>query len=294
MRRWPVALLLWLLSGGLAATPADYPASRRAAVALLDAGRLPEALAALLKLAEANLSEGQRSDALDLAARCAATLKQEAQALELARRIPSPPVARTCQMRLLAGQRQWPAVIGQFGADDFATWPEYLAAEAHFLRGQAHAAVRDGARAAADLEAATQLLTEANALGLALIALGHACRDLLHDDPRALAAYRQVHRTSNVYKRCEAALGASELLRRQGRLPEALAELERVPLAEITVAFWRVSLLMGYGTVLRQQGRTDEALARYRAALQVPDIPRGHQAACEQAIKEMAAVPARP
>jgi len=291
MRRWLVALVLALVSGGLAAAPADYPAERRAAVALLDAGRLPEALAALLKLADGPFSDAQKSDALDLAARCAAALKQDTQAQDLARRIPLPPVARTCQMRLLAAGRRWQALVDQFGADDFAPWPEHLAAEAHFLRGQAHAARRDGSRAAADLEAATQLLTEDNALGLALIALGHTCRDLLHDDERALAAYRAVHRTSNVYKRCEAVLGAAELLRRQGRLPEALAELARVPLGEVTVAYWRVSLLMGYGAVLRQQGRTGEALARYREALQLPGIPPWHKAACEQAVKEMGAAP---
>ncbi len=280
----PTCLAALVLALACGAAPAgDYPANRRTAVALADSGQLAEALAAFLNLAETAGSDVQRSDALDQAARCAARLKQDEQALELAGKIPLAPVQRTCRMRLLTDRRLFREVVDQYGADDFGTWPEYLAAEAHQLRGGAYRNLRDGERAAADLEQATRLLTEGNTLGLAYAALGDVYRDQLHDDDRALAAYRQVYRTPNFYKHCAAAIAVAELYRRRTQPADALAELDRLPFDQLAVPFWRASVLAAKAAALVDLGRPTEALTCYQQALQQPDLHPSQRAAYAQA-----------
>jgi len=71
------------------------------------------------------------------------------------------------------------------------------AAEPDYISGRAFAAMKDGARAVADLRnAADTILYDDNTKGLALIALGRAYRDLLKDDTGALAAFRETCATS--------------------------------------------------------------------------------------------------
>ena len=283
-------LVVLLLSLGTAVgAPADYPAQREAAARLMTSGHPAEALAALLKLAKSDCSEVQRADALDLAVSCLVESRQYEQALALARSILLAPVAQTCVLRVLAAQRQWRTIIDQFGTADFSRWPEYLAAEVHDCRGRAYWSAGKGPAAVADLQQATRLLTEDNALGLACVALGTVYRDLLKDDVRSLAAYRLAYRTGNVYKRCEAALGAAELLRRQGHPDEALAELERIPLAQLQSGYWRAAWLMACGALLAQQGQPAAALVRYREALATDGLRPAQKAACEKAIRALAA-----
>ena len=70
-----------------------------------------------------DVTDFQRSDALEHAVRCARSLKDFNRADELAGQIPLDAVAKTVRMENLLGQRKFDAIIEQFGGEDFSKWP---------------------------------------------------------------------------------------------------------------------------------------------------------------------------
>ena len=284
----PIVAFAVVLSCGAIAR-ADYPADRKAAMKLVWSGRHEEALAAFLKMVETAASDVQKSDALDLAAMCAHRLKRNDQAMKLAQRIPLAPASKTCQMRVLTQNRKWREVADTFKDEDLDAWPEYLAAEAFYMRGQAHYQTKDGQKAAADLAKAAEYLTDGNILGLALNRLGDTYRDLLKDDARAIAAYRRAYQTYNVYKHCPAAMAIAGILSRQQKHDDALQELRKIDMSKVTIPYWRGAMLAAYARVLAKQGNKAEALAKYNEALQVQGIYPVQKTAFEKALQELQA-----
>ena len=272
---------------GAVAPEADYIVGRDAAAKL----NSEEALAAFIKLAEGPVSVAQKSDALEEASSRALSLARYDEATELAKKIPTPAISKAAQIRILAARRQWRAIVAQFQDENIdAWWPDYLSGEAYFARGRALASAGDGARAVADLRKAADMITyDDNSKGLALIALGIAYRDLIKDDVRAIAAYRETYTTWNLCKRCDAAMGVAVILTRQNKLDEALAELHSIDPAKLDHPYWRGSLLAARGNVLAKQGKKSEAAAQYREALLLSGLHPSQKAAWEEALKELQA-----
>ena len=277
--------LILLVSGVFGG--ADYVRDRAAATALVKEGKAEEALAVFRKLAEGEASDRQRSDALEQAALLCAQQKRPEEALELARRIPLVAVSKSVQLQLLADHRQWGEIVTQFGQEDFTTWPDMRIGPAAYCRGRAYSALGNGEAAKDDLTMASEYLLEDNTLGLALSALGDTHHRLLKDDDRALRAYRQAYLRRNVYKRCQAALSAADILREQGKAEAALQELAVIPLDQVTLPYWRSRLLMAFGEAFAAAGRTAEATAKYQEALALPELAAGTRKACEEALHRL-------
>ena len=157
---------------------------------------------------------------------------------------------------------------------------------AAFHRGRAYHALRDGEAAVRDLRLACEYLLEDNILGLAQSALGDVYR-LLKDDDSALHAYRQAYLRRNVYKRCQAAMSAADILRSQGKTEAALEELAVIPLDQVTLPYWRGRLLMAWGEALAAAGRPAEATAKYQETLALPELAAGTRKACEEALARL-------
>ena len=102
----------------------DYLADRRAALALVQAGKNDEALTAFTNMAGSAASELQKSDSLEQAAGCANRLKQYDRALDLAKSIPLPAVSKKCRMSLLGENRKYSELIAEFKTEDIDEWPE--------------------------------------------------------------------------------------------------------------------------------------------------------------------------
>ncbi len=128
---------------------------------------------------------------------------------------------------------------------------------------------------------------DGNSQGLLLIRLGNVYRNLLKDDARALAAYRETYQTWNLYKRLAAAIEASGILARQNKLDEALAELKTIELDKVTIPDWRGSLLAAYASILTKQGQKADAIAKFNEVLGIKDATADQKAACEKRIKEL-------
>jgi len=265
----------------------DYIADREAAVKLVEARKHEEALAAFVKMAAADVTDFQKSDALEQAAACAQRLKRYDQAMGLAQQIPLAAMSKTCQMRIMMGKRKRKELIDRFGDEDIGAWPDIVIGDASYLRGRAHYFLKHGKRAEEDLKRAGDYLMEDNAKGLALNALGDTYQHLLKDDARAVAAYRRTYKTRNIYKRCHAAMAVARILSRQNKHAEALQELERLGPDRVTIPYWRGLLLCAYGDVLAAAGSNAEAIAKYREALQLEGVSPGTKKACEKALKHI-------
>jgi len=286
LRRTVFAVIIcWTAVSGRA----DYITDRQAAIALMRTGKTEEALAAFLKMADGPVTPFQKSDALGQAVLCALNLKKDDLALELAGKIPLAPFARTSEMRVLSSTRKWQVLVDKFKDDDIARWPDCVIADASQLRGNAFLALKNGTCAEADYRRAADYAVTSNDRGLFLNHLGDTYRDLIKDDGRAIETYRKVYQTDNVYKRCHAAVAVAGILQRQGKADEALQELTRIKLEDLTIPLWRGTMLDALAEALVNVGRRPDAAARYREALQIEGISEATKTRWQNALKELEA-----
>ncbi|MEP6667851.1 MAG: DUF4838 domain-containing protein [Chthoniobacter sp.] len=222
-----------------AAPDDDFLEAMRKASELTRTGHREEALAAYTAAASGKTTPLQQSHGLELAAAIAGRLGRFAVADDLAARIPIDAVKKTVQMQNLLDQSKAAQAIQQFGAEDISKWPFWKIGDAAAARGRAGYLARDGARAARDLLLAASYLTDPNLKGETLLTLGATYHDLLQDDTKAMAAYRQVYDTSNVFKQCTAAVAIADILRRQGKTAEARAELNRIDESKVNNETYR-------------------------------------------------------
>jgi tetratricopeptide (TPR) repeat protein len=144
-----------------------------------------------------------------------------------------------------------------------------------YRKGQAAAKAKDGAAAAEYLDKAVAAAQENRGRANAAYELGNACRDLLHDDERALAAYRLAMQTqiegAGAAVRSHARMAAVEILRKTKRHEEALKLLDEAP-GMRQHDYWWARVLAARGVISEDLGRNDEAAARYREALALTGI----------------------
>lgn len=284
MSRWIASLAALVF---LAADAPDYIVDRKAAMSLMQSGKTEEALAAFQKLIDIAMTDLQKSDARQQAALCANSLKQYDQALELAKQIPMAPMSKFTQMQILSSARKWQELVDTFGGEDIGKWPDSLKGEAYFVRGDAHYTAKNGAAAESDLKQAADYLLNANSLGLCLNHLGDTYRDLLKDEPQAIEAYRRTYRAGTIYKQCQAAISVAGILEGHQKYTEAVDELNRIDMDQVEAPFWRGAMLRAFGHALAGAGRKDEAVAKYKAALEVKDLPEGIRKQYEKELKAL-------
>lgn len=263
----------------------DYLADRKAATELVNAGKQEEALAAFQKIAAgADVSVAQKSDALEQAAMCAQRLKKSDEAMKLAQAIPSEPVSKTCQMRILFQNRQWATVTEQFKDEVFTGWPDETGAEAAQLRGQARAFLKDGKGAEADFKTAAQMYPDNFRKGAVYAAMGDNYTDNLKDDAQAIAAYMKAFEnvsSPGSYISGSAIISTAAILRKQGKNDEAMQMLQKLDVTQMQ-GFWRASMLAALGQTLEAQGKKAEALARYNEVLAFQGAPDHIKKECEK------------
>lgn len=267
-------------------TVTDYVIARRAAAQL----RREDALDAFVALAAGGeLTDFQRSDALEQAAICARALGDHDLAEELAGRIPLDAVAKTVVMENLLARHEFADLIERFGQEGLGEWPFWQIGAGAFARGRAHAAAGQGEAAEADLQMALAYTADPRARTDILFALGSNREVNLGDDDAALEAWRQNYEpkerigAANEFRSVQ---GAARVLTRQGRFDEALAAIDHAKVEALT-GHWRHAMLLSLGETLAAAGRTDEALAAWREVLEADDAAPHHREAAEQAVQRL-------
>jgi len=268
----------------------DYLIASRAAAEIKRDGKTEEALAAYVSLAQREgLTEFQRSDALEHAARCARELDDYDRAEQLAERIPLEAVAKTVRMENLHSQRKWQELIEQFAEEDFQQWPFWQIGAGAQVRGRAYHAAKKGEKAATDLELALQFTPEHRTRQSILLAIAENYEGALSDGDKALAAYQRIvsseTNTGNAdYFR--GVLGAARILTRRGDFDQALSTLDLVD-AQDRRGYWRGTMLLARGSTLAAAGRREEALKLYHAMQEDAYVDERHQQEAESRINEL-------
>jgi len=279
-----MAITLTLLSCG--ALFADYIEDRAAAAKLMRGRKYEEALAAFTKMAKGEISDFQRADALEQAAKCARRLKKYNLAAELASQIPLAPVAKTVEMQNLVAQREFKQLVEMFRGEDIDRWPEWKAGEAFYARGRAFYEVGDGKAAEVDLAKAGELTTDDLARAQVWLTLGKNRTKNLNDANGALEAYMLVvekcrARGNHVY--FEGVLAAAGLLRKQAKYDEALETLRKMK-PHGRIGYWHGVGLCALARTLADAGRHEEALAAYREVLADEKAHPNHRKAAQEAM----------
>ena len=274
---------LWLSDAALAG---DYVQDRQAASALAKQGTYAEALTAFTAMAEGELTDFQRSDALEQAAACARRLDKFDLAAELARRIPLDAVAKTAQMQNLLAMRKPQELVDEFKDENIDAWPFWKAGEAFYARGRAFCDTGAGKAAESDLTKAIELATDELAQADVLLELGQNREDNLKDTAGALEAYRRIagmpkHHNNSTYFR--GILGAARLLRSVGEFTESEATIRKVDLPHLS-GFWHGAIHLALAETLTAAGRKDEALTVYRQLVEDDTVQQIHRSAAQKVL----------
>jgi tetratricopeptide (TPR) repeat protein len=271
-------------------TVTDYLIASRAAFDLMRGRKYKEAMAAYVALAAGeDMTDFQKSDALEHAVRCARSLKDFNRADELAGQIPLDAVAKTVRMENLLGQRKFDAIIEQFGGEDFSKWPFWQVGAGAFARARAHVFAKAGEEAEADLQTALSYTADTRIRTSILFTMGSNRETNLQDEDGAFEAYRQNYESKGRIGAADefrSVQNAARILTRQGKFDLALAILHRAKIENLN-GFWRHSMLLSLGHTLADAGQKDKALATYRALLADESTEGGHRKAAEQAIEAL-------
>jgi tetratricopeptide (TPR) repeat protein len=269
----------------------DYETEYKAADKLYRARMYVEALDEFMALAEKTDDKVQKSNALERAALTIHRLKHYDKAIELAKQIPLEHNSKACQIKIMDSARhKSKELLAAFKDEDLSNWPNTLAGPAYFARGRAFYRVRQGKRAVEDLAKAAELLTDSNPKGLAYNTLGDAWRDLMKDTDKAIASYRKTLKVSAIYKECYAAMSIAKILAERGKFEEAHAELAKIDMEKVTHPAWRVNMLGAKAELLAKEGRKAEAIAEYEEVLKVQGINDKTKAVYEKKIEALKAV----
>ncbi len=246
---------------------ADYLSDRTTAMELFNAGKFQEAADGFLKLGEST-NDLQQADALANAAICLQRLQRPADAMELAGKIRSAPMAMACRIDLLRKGRQWADLLKLAEAQDFTVWPEKLIYPAFMARGQAHAALRQSDAAEADF-----LRAQESTMSPDLKAQTWVCIAENAGDPqKALDAYAKVCGLAPGGGTLQRALYARvKLLADQKSWDQALAEVALLEKAQNKDPTWICTTQLAYGYIYERQGKP--AIESYRNAAAVPKAP---------------------
>jgi tetratricopeptide (TPR) repeat protein len=238
-------------------------------------------------MAAGEVTDFQKSDALQQAAMCARSLKQLDLAVQFADQIPLAPVAKTVRMQNLLAQRKRDVLIELFGTEELGAWPFWIAGEALFARGRAHASTGDGNKAEADLSSALEFTTDNRTRLSVWLALGENRENNLTDDDAALEAYQQIAQASKnngsaAYFR--GVQGAARILCKRGNHDDALAMLRLVDIHKLR-GYWHGSMLIALANTLTAAGRKHEALSAYREVLTDDNVTAADRKTAEEAIR---------
>ena len=271
-------------------TVTDYLIGSRAAAELMRARKMEDALAAYVDLAATvDVTELQKSDALQFAASCARSLKDYERAAELADQIPLEAVAKTARMENLLAQRDWSGLVEKFGAEDFNQWPFWQAGAGAFARAKAYVYTKNGEKAEADLQTALAFTADTRIRTNILAAMGSNRETNLQDDDGALEAYRLNYESlkniggADEYRSVH---NAARILTRRKKFDDALATINRIDI-ENTKGYWRNTSLLVLGDILAAAGREDDALKAFRDVLADESAAERSRKAAEERIAEL-------
>jgi len=270
-------------------TVTDYLIAGRKAADLMRDREFEDALDAYGALADEEVTDFQKSDAIRNAAACARSLGDFDRAEELAGQVPVKAVAKTVRMDNLLARREIDTLIERFGSEDLKQWPFWQIGAGAFARGRAYHAAKIGDKADADLRMALEFTSDSRTRMSILRTMGFNREQVLEDDDGALETYREIagqtRNTGSADFYC-GVQGAARILTRRRHYDEALKVLNLADIDNLR-GYWRGSMLLALGETLASAGQKDQALATYRVLVADESVEASHRKAAEEKIKTL-------
>lgn len=262
---------------------ADFLDVSQKAADLLRLGKTEAGLEAYTRAAQGNVTELQKSVALELAAGAARSLRQRETADTLAQQIPVPAVQKVVRMQNLLDFGNPTQVLEEFRNEDISKWPFWKAGDGYFARGRAFLSLKAGKEAEADFLRALEWSSEPRLRDVIKQTLAGTVESVLGEPGRALAIYREIVDSApqlGAAAQFSAVQGMARILSKQGQLDAALAVLKRVDTSKIGT-FWKTSMELAEADAFAAGGRREQAAAAYR---RIQEDPAG-----DERLKQIAA-----
>lgn len=252
----------------------------QSAMKLYNGGKFAEAEEAFTKLSGQNTSQRVADESLAYAAYSAGQQKNTGKAMEYAEKIKDKYLNMFCRMKLLEIQRKWGEIISLSKDEDFDKWPESMAYDAFFCRGNNYLRTKDAEKAEKDFLSASKNTVEQEKKVAVYQSLGMLYGEVSKDEQKALNAYAEVIKIMTDPKPSPAGgyllralMARAKILASQGKSEEAFSELEKLKSFEFKDPYWTCALQFSYGEVYEILGKNTEALDSYRKAAAVANAP---------------------
>ncbi len=253
---------------------ADYASDYKAAMDFYSRGESQSAQEAFVKLADAAPAPVSKAECLSYAADSLGKLKKYDEAMTLAKKIEVKPVSINTQMGIMIDNGRFKELMEAFKAEDISAWPEAYRGLGFFRRGSAYSKLKDYEAAVKDLGKAVEFNLDERSKAAFPIELGNNYL-MLKDDQKALDAFLKAQSASNKGGVGRAhfyisTIARADILVRQGKLDDALADMQKIDISKALGA-WKYQSLKMLGEVYEAQGRKDEAIAKYKEAIEGKD-----------------------
>jgi len=254
---------------------ADYLSGRATAMELFNAGKFQEAADGFLRLEEGAKNDVQQADALTNAALALQRMKRPDEAMAVAEKIRSAPLATSCRISLLRDSRQWEALLKLTKDEDFSVWPEKVIYPAYMARAQAQAILGHAAEAESDALRAEESTISPNQKAMAWSFIAERARTTNEPPQKALDAYAKIiaidSTSGGILQR--ALYNRALLLTDLTQWDQARADISQLENLQKDEPHWNCVTQLALGYLAEKQGQTAEALASYREAAAIPKAP---------------------
>lgn len=275
-----MAFIIVICVAATVAVFAGYIEDRKAAMKLKRGKDASAALEAFDKMAAGDVTDTQKSDALEQAVLCLIKMKNYDEALKRADQIPIQGVADLCHMRVLRAQKKLDVILERFRDTKIEEWPPMWRGDGYVLRGGVAQRKGEAQLAASDLE---NSITYAGTFGnpkndtaRILNALGEVYRDGLKDNEKAIEAFRRSQAVGSTSKGTRATFAIADIHLAQDQPEKAVTVVKEwtkeVKPQDFGGASWQKTLLFGAMRVFVAAGKKEDAIAMAEEALTAEKI----------------------
>jgi len=201
-------------------------------------------------------------------------MKRLDEAMAVAGKIRSVPLATFCRISLLRDSRQWEALLKLAKEEDFSVWPEKVIYPAYMARAQAQASLGHAAEAESDALRALESTISPNQKAMAWEFIAERSRIANEPPQKDLDAYEKMiglNPTGAVLRRTfyKRALLLTDLK----QWDQARADITQLEKLQKEEPYWNCATKLALGYLAEKQGKAADALASYRQAEAIPKAP---------------------
>ncbi|MDD5699188.1 MAG: tetratricopeptide repeat protein [Victivallaceae bacterium] len=272
----------------------DYPAKLKAAFELYRAKKYAEALPAFEKLAETAPSLQAQYECYCYAGYSARNIKKYDEAIAFADKIAEIPnlypyYSKLRRMDFMYSAREYKEIIDRFKIDDIQKWPPAYRTEALYYVGLAYYQLKQGEEAEKIFKLGKESAHSDHWRGVHSVRSGYNYHHRLKDYDKATAAFREAIDTpgTHISYKCEAHLGIADLLYKQKKYAEAIAECNKGIILKNASGYWVSRNLARKADILKVMGKKDEAVKCYEQAVATKGCPDWLKKSCQKQLDSL-------